>query len=308
MRVLVTWGSRHGGTEGIATRIAAAMRDASIDVELRAAREVDTLAGYDAAIIGGALYANRWHRDARRLVTRHLGALRRIPVWLFSSGPLDSSAARAPIAPVTEVAVLMERIGAVGHATFGGRLEPDVTGWMAHAMARSHSGDWREPAQIRAWAIDIAAQLSTARPLAPIAHPARSLSRLVAHAVAGWSACAVVMAGLLAVTGTTVAVAVHAIAAPLIFAAIARSYFGARGAREPLPVALAFTAIVAGLDAAIVAGLIQHSFAMFASIAGTWLPLALIFGATWATGAIASTLPWPKPTRTPPSAPASAHP
>ncbi|HEX8111968.1 MAG TPA: flavodoxin domain-containing protein [Kofleriaceae bacterium] len=308
MRVLVAWGSRHGGTEGIARRIADAMREASVDVELRAAREVDTLDGYDAAILGGALYANRWHRDARRLITRHLAALRRIPVWLFSSGPLDESAARAPIAPVTEVAILMERIGAVGHATFGGRLEPDVTGWMAHAMAPSHSGDWRDPAQIRAWAIDIAARLSTARPRVPITPPARSLPRLVAHAVAGWSACAVVMAGLLAVASTAVAVAVHAIAAPLIFAVIARSYFGARGAREPLPVAVAFTAIVAGLDAAIVAGLIQHRFAMFASVGGTWLPLALIFAATWATGAIVATLPWPKPTPPAPTRPASAHP
>jgi menaquinone-dependent protoporphyrinogen oxidase len=287
--------------------IADAMRNASVDVELRAAREIDTLAGYDAAIIGGALYANRWHRDARRLVTRHLAALQRIPVWLFSSGPLDGSASRAPIAPVTKVAVLMERIGAVDHATFGGRLEPDVTGWMAHAMARSHSGDWRDLTRIQAWAIDVVARLSTARPRAPIAHPARSLSRLVAHAVAGWSVCAVVIAGLLAVAGAGVAVAVHAIAAPLIFVAIARSYFGARGAREPLPVAVAFTAIVSGLDAAIVAGLIQHSFAMFASVWGTWLPLALIFAASWATGAIIATLPWPKPT-SPPTTPASAHP
>lgn len=308
MRVLVTWGSRHGGTEGIARTLADAMRDANVDVELRAARGVDTLAGYDAAILGGALYANRWHRDARRLVTRHLAALQRIPVWLFSSGPLDGSAARAPIAPVTEVAVLMERIGAVGHATFGGRLEPDVTGWMAHAMARSHSGDWRDPAQIRTWAIDIAARLSTARPGAPIAHPARSLPRLVAHAVAGWSVCAVVMAGLLAMTGAGVAIAVHAIAAPLIFVAIARSYFGARGAREPLPVAVAFTAIVGGLDAAIVAALIQRSFAMFASVWGTWLPLALIFAATWATGGIVATVPWPKPTPPSPTSAASAHP
>ncbi|HEX7840680.1 MAG TPA: flavodoxin domain-containing protein [Kofleriaceae bacterium] len=102
---------RDGGTEGIARRIADAMRDTGVDVALRPAREVDTIAGYDAAIIGGALYANRWHRDARQLVTRHRAALQRLPVWLFSSGPLDGSAARAPIPPMTEVAVLMERIG-----------------------------------------------------------------------------------------------------------------------------------------------------------------------------------------------------
>jgi hypothetical protein len=115
------------------------------------------------------------------------------------------------------------------------------------------------------------------------------------------------MAGVLAVTGAGIAIAVHAIAAPLIFVAIARSYFGARGAREPLPVAVAFTAIVGGLDAAIVAGLIQRSFALFASVWGTWLPLALIFATSWATGAIIATLPWPRPT-SPPTTPASALP
>ncbi|HEX7840947.1 MAG TPA: hypothetical protein VF469_25900, partial [Kofleriaceae bacterium] len=144
-------------------------------------------------------------------------------------------------------------------------------------------------------------------------HPARSVPRLVAHVVAGWSACAVLMAALLAALASTAAIVLHAIAAPLIFAAIARHYFGARGARDPLPVAIAFTAIVAGLDATLVAGLIQHSFAMFASIGGTWLPLALIFLATWATGGIMSTLPWPRPapkapaSPTSPSTPASAR-
>lgn len=307
MRVLVTWGSRHGSTAGIARSVAAALTDAGVEVELRAAHDIDRLTGFDAAIIGGAIYGNRWHPDARRFVHQHLAELRRIPVWLFSSGPLDDSARRATVPAVPQVTVLMERIGALGHATFGGSLARDVTGWMAHAMAREHSGDWRDQAQIRAWAIDIAARLSTARPGAAFDPPARAVSRLVAYAVAGWSLCAVAMAGLLASAGPGVAIAVHALIAPMIFAAIARAYFGGHGAREPLPVALAFAAIVAGLDAVIVAGLIQRSFAMFASVAGTWLPLALIFLATWTTGAIMSTLPWPKPNRPPPSRHASAH-
>lgn len=316
MRVLVTWGSERGGTEGIARMIAEALREAGISVELRAARDAGAIAGFDAAIVGGALYANGWHRDARRFVTRHLAELQRVPVWMFSSGPLDDSAARTEIPPVTQVAVLMERIGALGHATFGGRLAPDATGWVAHAMARKHSGDWRDRAQIRAWAAEIAARLPSARPATPIVHPARSVPRLVAHAVAGWGACAVLMAALLAALGQTAAIALHAIAAPLIFAVIAWHYFGGRGARAPLPVAITFTATVAALDAIIVAALIQRSFTMFASIGGTWLPLALIFLATWAIGRIVSTLPWPKPTPkspksptspTSPSTPASAH-
>ena len=306
MRVLVTWGSRHGGTAGIARQVAAALEDAGVEVELRAARDIEQFAGFDAAIIGGAVYGNRWHRDARHFVNRHLARLRRIPVWLFSSGPLDDSASRATVPAVPQVAVLMDRLGALGHATFGGRLTRDVTGWLAHAIARHHSGDWRNQAQIRAWAIDIAARLSTARPAPAFDPPARAVSRLVAHAVGGWSLCAVVMAALLTIAGPGVAVAVHALAAPLIFAAIGRAYFGAHGAREPLPVALAFTAIVVGLDLFIVAAWIQRSFAIFTSVAATWLPLGLIFLATWGTGLIMSTLPWPRPSR-PPQHHVSAH-
>src|SRR5262247_1033923 len=94
------------------------------------------------------------------------------------------------------------------------------------------------------------------------------------------------MAALLAITTPALAIALHALAAPVIFAAIAWAYFGARGARSALPVAIAFAAIVGALDAAMVAAWIRHSFAMFASPGPTWLPLALIFLATWATGAI----------------------
>ena len=105
------------------------------------------------------------------------------------------------------------------------------------------------------------------------------------------------MAALLQMTGTGLAIAIHAVAAPLIFGAIAVHYFGARGARDPLPTALAFTAIVALLDAGVVAALVLRSFAMFTSFAGMWLPFLLIFLATWMTGLVMSMIPAPKAQR-----------
>jgi len=45
----------------------------------------------------------------------------------------------------------MERVGARGHITFGGRLSPDAKGFPASAMAKNRAGDWRDPAQVRAW-------------------------------------------------------------------------------------------------------------------------------------------------------------
>jgi hypothetical protein len=60
--------------------------------------------------------------------------------------------------------------------------------------------------------------------------------------------------------------------------------------------------VVALLDLVLVAGAIQHSLAMFRSVAGTWLPLGLILLTTWVTGEILSLLP-PKDRRErPPSA------
>ncbi len=74
------------------------------------------------------------------------------------------------------------------------------------------------------------------------------------------------------------------VVAPLIFALVARNYFHARGARAAMATAFAFAGIVALLDAVVVAGWIQRSPAMFGSVAGTWLPLLLIFAVTWASG------------------------
>lgn len=295
MRVLVTWGSKRGGTEGLARMLGEALRHDGLDVDILPPDEAARAVSFDAAIVGGALYANRWHQDARRFVRRQEKRLRRVPVWFFSSGPLDDSADRETIPPTTQVKVLMERVGAQDHVTFGGRLAPDAHGFPASAMAKTNGGDWRNAERIRAWASEIARELPTARPGLVTEQPARSLPRLLLHGLAGWALCAATMGTLLRATSVGAAIAVHALAAPVIFAWIARHYFRARGARDPLPTALAFVGIVALLDLVVVGGLVEHSLAMFGSIAGTWLPFALIFLVTWMTGELMSMQPWSKP-------------
>jgi menaquinone-dependent protoporphyrinogen oxidase len=305
MRILVTWGTERGGTEGIARIIGEQIRSDTVDVDIVPANQTRGLESYDAVIVGGALYANRWHRDARRFVLRNTKVLRRIPVWLFSSGPLDDSAEREAIPPTNQVKALMERVGARAHATFGGRLAPDAKGLPASAMARTNAGDWRNPERIRSWAAQVARELPTAEPGPAIDHPAHSLSRLVGHGVIGWALSAAVMAGLLALASTGLALALHAIAAPIVFILVSRHYFAPPGAREPLPVALAFAGI-AVLELAAVAWLMQGRLTVFTAIIGAGLPAALIFAFTWMTGFIMSTLPWPK-VESNAATPASAH-
>jgi menaquinone-dependent protoporphyrinogen oxidase len=159
MRVLITFGSSRGGTQGLAEMVAEDLREEGFDVDVLPPGRARRLDGYDAVIVGGALYASRWHRAARRFVRRHAADLRQRPVYFFSSGPLDDSATGGDIPPVKGVKTLMERVGARGHVTFGGRLSPDAKGFPASAMAKKRAGDWRDPGQVGDWTRMVASQL-----------------------------------------------------------------------------------------------------------------------------------------------------
>jgi hypothetical protein len=76
----------------------------------------------------------------------------------------------------------------------------------------------------------------------------------------------------------------HAIAVPVIFTCLSLVYFRRSSACSPLCTAGVFLGVVVTMDVLVVAVLIERSFEMFASILGTWLPLLLIFVATWCTG------------------------
>jgi menaquinone-dependent protoporphyrinogen oxidase len=161
MKVLVAHRSKHGGTAEIAQWIGEHLRAHGLEVEVAPAHEVHDVRRYGAVVVGGAPYTGRWSREARRFVLRLGPALRERHVWLFSSGPLDDSAPALAIAPTPQVAELLDYVGANGHATFGGRLAPDTRGFVASAMAKKHAGDWRDKAQVEAWARQVALHLET---------------------------------------------------------------------------------------------------------------------------------------------------
>jgi menaquinone-dependent protoporphyrinogen oxidase len=50
--------------------------------------QVDEVEGYDAVVLGSAVYAGHRLKPARKLVDRCGAALAARPVWLFSSGPV----------------------------------------------------------------------------------------------------------------------------------------------------------------------------------------------------------------------------
>jgi menaquinone-dependent protoporphyrinogen oxidase len=162
-RVLVAYGTTRGGTEGVAQMIGEDLREHGHVAVVRPAAEVKEFADVDAVVVAGALYAGRWHKDARRFVRRHAGGLSKVPVWLVATGPLGESTSEVlkTVKPVGHVRAAAERIGARGTKTFGGRLLQDAPGFVASSMAKKMAGDWRDPEEIASWVEAIDEELRT---------------------------------------------------------------------------------------------------------------------------------------------------
>ncbi|KUF12891.1 flavodoxin domain-containing protein [Streptomyces silvensis] len=162
--VLVAYGSTYGSTAELAQAVGSALGKAGLSAHVRSADEVRDLTPYDAVVVGGALYAGRWQRDARRFARRHRRVLSRLPLWLFSSGPLDASASQRDLPPPRSVRRLTHRLGAREHVTFGGRLDERARGRMARMIVRAgRGGDFRDFDAVSAWASGIARELHSLR-------------------------------------------------------------------------------------------------------------------------------------------------
>jgi len=111
---------------------------------------------------------------------------------------------------------------------------------------------------------------------------------ILIHAFVGWLLCAATMGIGMAVASLQTALVIHAVGAPIYFAAVSVSYFGRYNLTRPLPTALIFVGFVMIVDFLLLGLLINKSLAMFESLLGTWIPFALIFLSTFATGAVVS--------------------
>jgi menaquinone-dependent protoporphyrinogen oxidase len=163
VRVLVTAASRHGATHEIADAIADGLARRGVEAEARPAEELAGLAGYDAFVIGSAVYIGRWLDGARELVESHAGELAQAPVWLFSSGPLGPPDALKPERDPVDAADLVEASRAIDHRVFAGRLDRKRLSFTEKAVVvavRAPEGDFRDWEAIDGFAADIATHLA----------------------------------------------------------------------------------------------------------------------------------------------------
>ena len=173
MALLVAYASKHGATEGIAERIATTLRAAGQDAEALPVTATPDVAAYDAVVIGAAAYMGTWLPEATDFVRRHQAPLATRPVWLFSSGPLGLAPTDAQgrdlvvASEPKEFAEFRETIKPRGLRVFFGALDPGTLGFAERLLRRLPAGrallpegDFRDWAEIEAWAASIAQELA----------------------------------------------------------------------------------------------------------------------------------------------------
>ena len=101
-----------------------------------------------------------------------------------------------------------------------------------------------------------------------------------------WAVCGTVMMVGRQVTSLDNALVIHALVVPVAFGAAARAHSRRYPDAAPLRTAAAFLGFALVMDALVVAPVLEHSYAMFASVPGTWVPFALIFGSVYVATAI----------------------
>lgn len=162
--VLVAFATKYGSTQEIAEAIGRALREHGVETDVRSIADVDGLASFQAVVLGSAVYAGQWLKQARRFVEERSDELAGLPTWLFSSGPIGN-----PPRPSEQEAVRIEPIIAATHAKehrlFSGKLDKSRLSFSERALVfafRATDGDFRDWDAIAAWANEISEALEAA--------------------------------------------------------------------------------------------------------------------------------------------------
>jgi menaquinone-dependent protoporphyrinogen oxidase len=157
--VLVTYASSYGSTQEVAEVVAATLREQGGEVDLRPIREVRTLAGYSAVVLGAPLYMCHWHKDARRFLSRYQSVFTGgLPIAVFAGGPIgdsDEQAWQKIRGHLDQELAKFPWLTPVSVQLIGGKFDPAKLRFpysLLPALRKMPASDLRDWTAIRAWA------------------------------------------------------------------------------------------------------------------------------------------------------------
>ncbi len=173
MMVLVAYASKYGSTKGIADFIGEKLRQLGLEADVQEVGAVDNLTGYDAFVVGSAVYMNHWLKEARQFIACNRTILVSHPVWLFSSGPTGTKVTNSKgrdlreVSGPKEIKELNDSTNSRDHRVFFGAIYRDrmkgTIGLFARWIPKDEEGDFRNWIEIEAWTNGIAKALDASQ-------------------------------------------------------------------------------------------------------------------------------------------------
>lgn len=162
VQVLVAYATKYGATAEIAEKIGQVLRGAGLRADVLPADRVSDLTPYQAVVLGSAVYAGRWRKEAATFLEANEERLAERQVWLFSSGPTGEGDAvqlmkgwRFPEAQQP----IADRIQPRDIALFHGLIDMkklNLAEKLIIKALKAPVGDFRDWDAITSWAVAIA--------------------------------------------------------------------------------------------------------------------------------------------------------
>lgn len=150
MKVLIAYATRYGSTGEVAEKLGEVMRAKGAEVEVVNVKDKPNPRGYDAVVVGGAVYIMMLSGKTKGFVAKHKKTLRDMPVAYFClSGTMkdDTPENREKIG--NKLNPMKKKVAPVDVALFGGAFDPSKGPKM---MAEEPAYDYRDWDKISAWA------------------------------------------------------------------------------------------------------------------------------------------------------------
>ena len=159
--ILVAYATRYGSTKEVAETVAATLGEQGLEVEVKTAREVRSLDGYGAVVLGTPLYMGALFKDVRALLELNQAALEQTPLALFALGPVSAADGVEGSRQQLDTALAkLPWLSPVAMEVFVGKYDPAKLGWKDRMIAALPASplhgepahDERDWEAIRGWA------------------------------------------------------------------------------------------------------------------------------------------------------------
>jgi len=169
-KILVTYASRFGSTEGVAKRIGNTLSEHGLTVDVLPMREVKDLSAYQAVVAGSAINAGAWLPDAMQFMQTHRAELSQKPFASFlvcmTLTMRNADQYRSHVA--TWLAPVRALVRPVSEGLFAGALDINkIPSFGDHLKFRLsvlfgvwQAGDHRDWNAIQNWALELKPLLS----------------------------------------------------------------------------------------------------------------------------------------------------